>query len=113
MKKFTLISLLMLICCTMAKAELMDKFFFKIPTDKADGWTLQDAGRMTLTPSKDYLEVKLTQRRLNLSSTNVRQELLLRFSERVPNPRFIKPYPSYRVRPPPYVAIHIKPRLSS
>ena len=53
MKKFTLISLLMLICCTMAKAELMDKFFFKIPTDKADGWTLQDAGRMTLTPSKD------------------------------------------------------------
>ena len=56
---------------------------------------------------------KLTQRRLNLSSTNVRQELLLRFSERVPNPRFIKPYPSYRVRPPPYVAIHIKPRLSS
>ena len=50
----------MLICCTMAKAELMDKFFFKIPTDKADGWTLQDAGRMTLTPSKDYLEVKLT-----------------------------------------------------
>ena len=60
MKKFTLISLLMLICCTMAKAELMDKFFFKIPTDKADGWTLQDAGRMTLTPSKDYLEVKLT-----------------------------------------------------
>ena len=60
MKKFTLISLLMLICCTMAKAELMDKFFFKIPTDKADGWTLQDAGRMTLTPGKDYLEVKLT-----------------------------------------------------
>ena len=60
MKKFTLISLLMLICCTMAKAELMDKFFFKIPTDKADGWTLQDAGRMTLTPNKDYLEVKLT-----------------------------------------------------
>ncbi|OYP59128.1 hypothetical protein CIK99_02705 [Prevotella sp. P5-92] len=50
----------MLICCTMAKAELMDKFFFKIPTDKADGWTLQDAGRMTLTPGKDYLEVKLT-----------------------------------------------------
>ncbi len=60
MKKFTLISLLMLICCTMAKAQLMDKFFFKIPTDKADGWTLQDAGRMTLTPGKDYLEVKLT-----------------------------------------------------
>ena len=60
MKKFTLISLLMLICCTMAKAELMDKFFYKIATDKADGWTLQDAGRMTLTPGKDYLEVKLT-----------------------------------------------------
>ena len=60
MKKFTLISLLMLICCTMAKAELMDKFFYKIATDKADGWTLQDAGRMTLTPGKDSLEVKLT-----------------------------------------------------
>ena len=60
MKKFTLISLLMVIVCTMAKAELMDKYFYKIPTDKADGWTLQDAGRMTLTPSKDYLEVKLT-----------------------------------------------------
>ena len=60
MKKFTLISLLMLICCTMAKAELMDKYFFKIPTDKSTGWWLQDAGRMTLTPSKDYLEVKLT-----------------------------------------------------
>ena len=60
MKKITLISLLMLICCTMAKAELMDKFFYKIATDKADGWTLQDAGRMTLTPGKDYLEVKLT-----------------------------------------------------
>ena len=48
MKKFTLISLLMLICCTMAKAELMDKFFFKIPTDKADGWTLQDADRKSV-----------------------------------------------------------------
>ena len=60
MKKFTLISLLMVIVCTMAKAELMDKYFYKIPTDKADGWTLQDAGRTTLTPGKDYLEVKLT-----------------------------------------------------
>lgn len=60
MKKFTLISLLMLIVSTMANAQLMDKFFFKIPTDKADGWTLQDAGRMTLTPGKDYLDVKLT-----------------------------------------------------
>ena len=57
MKKFTLISLLMLICCTMAKAQLMDKFFFSIPTDKmADGWVIQDAGNFEGTPSKDYLQ---------------------------------------------------------
>lgn len=60
MKKFTFITMLMLLVGTMAKAELMDKYFFKIPTDQvAAGWVLQDAGRMTLTPSKDYLEVKL------------------------------------------------------
>ena len=57
MKKFTLISLLMLICCTMAKAQLMDKFFFSIPTDKmADGWVIQDAGNFEGTPGKDYLQ---------------------------------------------------------
>ncbi len=57
MKKFTLISLLMLICCTMAKAQLMDKFFFSIPTDKmADGWVIQDAGNFVGTPGKDYLQ---------------------------------------------------------
>ncbi len=59
MKKFTLISLLMLICCTMAKAELMDKYFFKIPTDKmAEGWIVQDAGNFVGTPGKDYFEAK-------------------------------------------------------
>ena len=57
MKKFTLISLLMLICCTMAKAQLMDKFFFSIPTDKiADGWVIQDAGNFEGTPGKDYFQ---------------------------------------------------------
>ncbi|MGM9734365.1 MAG: hypothetical protein ACI3YT_09660 [Prevotella sp.] len=59
MKKFTLISLLMLICCVMAKAEIMDKYFFKIPTDKmADGWIVQDAGNFVGTPGKDYFEAK-------------------------------------------------------
>ena len=57
MKKFTLISLLMLICCTMAKAQLMDKFFFSIPTDKiADGWVIQDAGNFVGTPGKEYFQ---------------------------------------------------------
>lgn len=59
MKKFTLVSLLMLIVCTMAKAELMDKYFFKIPTDKLDaGWFIQDAGNFVGTPGKDYFEAK-------------------------------------------------------
>ena len=59
MKKFTLISLLMLICCTMAKAELLDRFFFSIPTDKmAEGWVIQDAGNFVGTPGKDYFEAK-------------------------------------------------------
>ena len=59
MKKFTLISLLMVIVCTMAKAELMDKYFYKIPTDKmAEGWIVQDAGNFVGTPGKDYFEAK-------------------------------------------------------
>ena len=59
MKKFTLISLLMLICCTMAKAELLDRYFFQIPTDKMDeGWVIQDAGNFVGTPGKDYFEAK-------------------------------------------------------
>ena len=59
MKKFTLISLLMLIVSTMAKAELLDRYFFSIPTDKmADGWVIQDAGNFVGTPGKDYFEAK-------------------------------------------------------
>lgn len=59
MKKFTFISMLMLIVSTMAKAELMDKYFFKIPTDKmAAGWIIQDAGNFASTPGKEYLEVQ-------------------------------------------------------
>lgn len=57
MKKFTLISMLMLIVSTMANAQLMDKFFFSIPTDKmADGWVVQDAGNFVGTPGKDYFQ---------------------------------------------------------
>lgn len=59
MKKFTLISMLMFIVSTMAKAEVMDKYFFKIPTDKMDaGWVIQDAGNFASTPGKEYLEVQ-------------------------------------------------------
>ncbi len=59
MKKFTFISMLMLIVSTMAKAEVMDKYFFKIPTDKmAAGWIIQDAGNFASTPNKEYLEVQ-------------------------------------------------------
>lgn len=61
MKKFTLLATAALaMVAGTANAELMDKYFYKISTESAEGWTLQDAGRMTLTPSKDYLEVKLT-----------------------------------------------------
>ena len=58
MKKFTLIAMLMLVFGTMAKAEVMDKYFFKVPTDKFTGWTVQDAGNLTATPGKEYLEAK-------------------------------------------------------
>ena len=57
MKKFTFIALLMLIVCSMAKAD--DKYFFKVPTDKmSEGWVIQDAGNFASTPGKDYLEVQ-------------------------------------------------------
>jgi len=61
MKKFTLLATAALaMVAGTANAELMDKYFYRISTETAEGWTLQDAGRMTLTPGKDYLEVKLT-----------------------------------------------------
>lgn len=53
MKKFTFIALLMLIVCSMAKAD--DKYFFKVPTDKSTGWAPQTSP--TITPGKDYLQV--------------------------------------------------------
>lgn len=60
MKKFTFIATLLMLLCATAKAELQDKYFYKISTESVEGWTLQDAGRMTLTPGKDYLQVLLT-----------------------------------------------------
>lgn len=60
MKKFTLLATVALtMAAGTANAELMDKYFYKISTETAEGWTLQDAGRMTLTPGKDYLSVFL------------------------------------------------------
>ena len=57
MKKFTFIALLMLIVCSMAKAD--DKYFFKVPTDKMDaGWVVQDQSNFASTPGKEYLEVQ-------------------------------------------------------
>ena len=42
-----------------AKAQVMDKYFFKVPTDKmSEGWTIQDAGNFAATPGKEYLEVQ-------------------------------------------------------
>ena len=37
MKKFTFIAMLLAVFAMTAKAELMDKYFFKVPTDKKNG----------------------------------------------------------------------------
>ena len=59
MKKFTFIAMLLAVFAMTAKAELMDKYFFKVPTDKmAAGWIIQDAGNFASATSKEYLEVK-------------------------------------------------------
>lgn len=59
MKKFTFIAMLLAVFAMTAKAELMDKYFFKVPTDKmSEGWVIQDAGNFASTPGKDYLEVQ-------------------------------------------------------
>ena len=59
MKKFTLIAMLLAVFAMTAKAELADKYFFKVPTDKmVDGWVIQDQGNFASTPGKDYLEVQ-------------------------------------------------------
>ena len=59
MKKFTFIAMLLAVFAMTAKAELMDKYFFKVPTDKmAKGWIIQDAGNFASATSKEYLEVQ-------------------------------------------------------
>lgn len=59
MKKFTFIAMLLAIFSSVAKAELMDKYFFKVPTDKlASGWVIQDQGNFASTPGKEYLQVQ-------------------------------------------------------
>ena len=59
MKKFTFIAMLLAVFAMTAKAELMDKYFFKVPTDKmAAGWIIQDAGNFASVTSKEYLEVQ-------------------------------------------------------
>lgn len=59
MKKFTFIAMLLAVFAMTAKAQVMDKYFFKVPTDKmSEGWIIQDAGNFTATPGKDYLEVQ-------------------------------------------------------
>ena len=59
MKKFTFIAMLLAVFAMTAKAQVMDKYFFKVPTDKmSEGWVIQDAGNFASTPGKDYLEVQ-------------------------------------------------------
>ena len=59
MKKFTFIAMLLAVFAMTAKAQVMDKYFFKVPTDKmSEGWTIQDAGNFASTPGKEYLEVQ-------------------------------------------------------
>ena len=58
MKKFTFIAMLLAVFAMTAKAQVMDKYFFKVPTDKmSEGWIIQDAGNFAATPGKDCLEV--------------------------------------------------------
>lgn len=59
MKKFTFIAMLLAVFAMTAKAQVMDKYFFKVPTDKmSEGWIIQDEGNFASTPGKEYLEVK-------------------------------------------------------
>ena len=59
MKKFTFIAMLLAVFAMTAKAQVMDKYFFKVPTDKmSEGWIVQDAGNFASTPGKEYLEVQ-------------------------------------------------------
>ena len=59
MKKFTFIAMLLAVFAMTAKAQVMDKYFFKVPTDKmSEGWVIQDQGNFAATPGKEYLEVQ-------------------------------------------------------
>ena len=59
MKKFTFIAMLLAVFAMTAKAQVMDKYFFKVPTDKmSEGWIIQDADNFAATPGKEYLEVQ-------------------------------------------------------
>lgn len=59
MKKFTFIAMLLAVFAMTAKAQVMDKYFFKVPTDKmSEDWIIQDAGNFVATPNKEYLEVQ-------------------------------------------------------
>lgn len=59
MKKFTFIAMLLAVFAMTAKAQVMDKYFFKVSTDKmSEGWIVQDAGNFASTPGKEYLEVQ-------------------------------------------------------
>lgn len=59
MKKFTFIAMLLAVFAMTAKAQVMDKYFFKVPTDKmSEGWVIQDEGNFASTPGKEYLEVQ-------------------------------------------------------
>ena len=59
MKKFTFIAMLLAVFAMTAKAQVMDKYFFKVPTDKmSEDWIIQDASNFAATPGKEYLEVQ-------------------------------------------------------
>lgn len=63
MKKFTFIAMLLAVFAMTAKAELADKYFFKVPTDKmAKDWVIQSPGTTVSTPGKEYLEVQNKER---------------------------------------------------
>ena len=59
MKRFTFIAMLLAVFAMTAKAQVMDKYFFKVPTDKmSEDWIIQDASNFAATPGKEYLEVQ-------------------------------------------------------
>lgn len=59
MKKFTFIAMLLAVFAMTAKAQVMDKYFFKVPTDKmSEDWIIQEASNFAATPGKEYLEVQ-------------------------------------------------------